>query len=66
MALCEFFESVSLGIPGTAIVVLSALLVNLLMYFHVPQHSEAFATLTTAVRLQPAVEALMSQAVVLP
>lgn len=36
------------------------------MYFEVTQHSEAFTTLPTAVRLQPAVEPLMSQAVVLP
>lgn len=36
------------------------------MYFEVPQHGEAFTTLPTAVRLQPAVEPLVSQAVVLP
>lgn len=44
---------------------LSSLQVNLLMYFEVSQHSEAFATLATAVGLQAAVEPLMSQAVVL-
>lgn len=45
---------------------LPSLQVNLLMYFEVSQHSEAFTTLPTAVRLQPAVEPLVSQAVVLP
>lgn len=39
---------------------------NLLVHFEVPQHSEAFTTLPTAVRLQPAVEPLVPQAVVLP
>lgn len=36
------------------------------MHFEVSQHGEAFTTLPTAVRLQPAVEPLVSQAVVLP
>lgn len=36
------------------------------MYFEVTQHREAFTTLPTAVRLQAAVEPLVSQAVVLP
>lgn len=36
------------------------------MYFEVTQHSEAFTTLSTAVGLQPTVEPLVSQAVVLP
>lgn len=36
------------------------------MYFEVTQHSEAFTTLPAAVRLQPAVEPLVPQAVVLP
>lgn len=37
-----------------------------MVYFEVSQHSEAFTTLPTAVRLQPTVEPLVSQAVVLP
>lgn len=36
------------------------------MHFEVSQHGEALPTLPTAVRPQPAVEALVSQAVVLP
>lgn len=44
---------------------LSPLQVNLLVHFEVSQHGEAFPTLPTAVRPQPAVEALVSQAVVL-
>ena len=52
--------------PSPSVWVLSSLQVNLLMYFEVPLHSEAFTTLSTAVRLQPAVEALVSLTVVLP
>lgn len=45
---------------------LSSLQMNLLMYFEISQHGEAFTALPTAVRLQPTVEPLVSQAVVLP
>lgn len=52
--------------PSPSVWVLSPLQVNLLMYFEVSLHSEAFTTLSTAVRLQPTVEALVSLTVVLP
>lgn len=40
--------------------------VSLLMHFEVSQHGEGFPTLPAAVRLQPAVEALVPHTVVLP